>query len=300
MRNWRELAAALAIVAAAVGPDFAAGRDAAAFYAQMAGTSWLGVAFAAALFGGVTALVARLARKCSARNMFALLRRNPGGALGWIGCALYAAILLLAGSSLIDAAGRLGALALPLRHAEQFAVAAALLLSAWFALGGGGGLRLVGAAFVAMFALYELALVCFARLDELPGVMFVLEMKLANSVPGTLFFGALHACMCACLSAGVALRAAGEGLRPARLGLWSGGIFLLLSLLGNAALREQMGEILALEVPFVALSACWGKAGFWSSAIVIYLACVTSLSGLLAGLLPERWMLNSKISRPSH
>ena len=158
-------------------------------------------------------------------------------------------------------------------------------------------LRAAGAAFVGLFALYELALACFARLDSLPGMQFVLVRKLGGSVPAALLFGALHAAMCASLSAGVALRAARSGARPAALGAWSGGAFFVLLIAGNAALRGQMDELLALEVPFVALSACWGSAGFWTSAAVIYLAAVTSLAGLFVGLLPAKWMLNSKICR---
>lgn len=286
MRRWREFGAALAVVAAALGADFASGRESAAFYAQMAGASWWGVAFAAAAFGLIVALVAWLEERCAAANLFALLRRAPGGRLGWVGCALYALILLLAGASLIDAAGRLGELALPLRHARQLGVALALLVSAWLALGGAGGLRAAGAAFLALLAAYELALCAFARLDALPGVTYVLELRLANSIPAALLFAALHAAMCACLGAGVALRAAGEGARPAALGGYSAALFLALSLLGNAALRGQGDELLALDTPFVALASCWGSAGFWGSAAVIYLACVTSLAALLAGLLP--------------
>ena len=290
----------MAVCAAAVSADFAAGRETSAFYSQMAGASWLGIAFSALLFGGLVALIVLLARRSGARDLFSLLRRSPGGALGRIGRALYLGILLLAGGSLICAAGRLGALTLPLRHAYAFGVAAALLLAAWLALGGAGGMRIAGAGFVALLALYEAALARFGRLDELPGMQFVLELKLADNLPAALLFGALHAAMCASLCAGVVLRAAGEGARPAALGLWSGSVFFLLTAAGNAALRAQAGELLALEVPFVALASGWGAAGFWSSAAVIYLAAVTSLAGLICALPLPDWMLNSKISRGLH
>lgn len=294
MRRWGEAAAALAVVATALGADFAAGRECAAFYAQTAGACWLGTAFAALVFGLLVALTARLGRDGSAANLFMLLRRAPGGALGWIGCALYALILLLAGGALLDAAGRLGELALPLRHARAFGLAASLLLAGWLALGGGGGLRAAGAAFVAAMAAYACLLAMFGGVEALPGIPFVLELTLADNWIAALALGALHAAMCFSLCAGLALRAAARGARPAPLGLWSGAAFFALVFAGNAALRCQADEILALEVPFVALASGWGSAGFWASAGIIYLAAVTSLAGLLGGLLPEGWMLNSQ------
>lgn len=300
MERYREARAALAIAAAAVSVDFAAGRELAAFYAQMAGMSWLGVAASGLLFGLITALFARLANGSGAGDMFAFFRGLPGGPIGWIGYALYASILLTAGWSLVSAASRLGALALPLRHAPLFGAAFALLAAAGIAVAGARSLKRMGAAFVAVFAVYEMALLCFARIDRLPGMLFVLELRLGGSWIAALGLAAVHACMCACLSAGVILRVGGRELRPARLGAWSGVIFLTLLLIGNAALRNQMDELLALDVPFVALASRWGAAGFYSSALVMYLAAVTSLSGLFCALLPEKWMLNSKFSRELH
>ena len=297
MEKYREARAALAVAAAAVSVDFAAGREIAAFYAQMAGASWLGAVISGLFFGFFTAMLARVARQNRAGNIFELFLKTPGGATGWISCALYAGILLAAGWTLVSAAARLGALALPLHRAPLFGAAFALLAAAWIALRGAGSLRAVGAAFIGLFALYELALLLFARLDKLPGMLFVLELKLGGSWIAALGLALIHSAMCLCLSAGVVVRMAGEDVRPARLGLWSGGIFLALVLLGNAALRNQMDELLALEVPFVALASCWGSAGFWISAIGMYLAAVTSLSALICSLLPGKWMLNSKNSR---
>ena len=296
MEKYAEARAALAVAAAAVSVDFAAGRELAAFHAQMAGTSWLGVAFSGLLFGLITALFAHLARRSGAGDMFELFRGLPGGASGRLGYALYAVILLTAGWTLGAAAARLGALALPLRRAPVFGAAFALVAAAWIALRGPGALRRTGAVFVALFMLYELALLLFARLDRLPGMLFVLELRLGGSIAAALGLAAVHAAMCACLAAGVTVRFAGRGVRPAQLGLWSGGIFLALLLAGNAALRNQMDELLALEVPFVALASCWGSAGFWSSAVMMYMAAVTSLSALFCALLPRKWMLNSNDS----
>lgn len=297
MEKCREVRAALAVTAAAVSADFVAGREIAAFYAQMADASWLGAVISGLFFGFFTAMLARVARENRAGNIFALFLRNPGGAAGWISCALYAGILIAAGWALASSAANLGALALPLRRAPLFGLVFALLAAAWIALSGTDLLRRVGAVFVGLLALYELALLLFARLDRLPGMMFVLELRLGGSWVAALGLALIHSAMCACLSAGVVVHMAGEGVRPERLGLWSGGIFLLLLLLGNAALRAQMDEVLALELPFVALASCWGGAGFWISAVGMYLAAVTSLSALLCSLLPEKWMLNSDNSR---
>ena len=297
MEKCREARAALAVVAAAVSVDFAAGRELAAFYAQMAEASWLGVMFSALIFGVITALFANLARRSGVGDMFSLFRSLPGGAVGKLGYVLYAVILVMAGYTLISAASRLGALALPLRRAPLFGAAFALLAAAWIALRGTKLMWKVGAVFAGLFALFMLALLLYARLEKLPGMLFVLELRLGGSVVAALCLAAVHAAMCACLAAGVTVRLAGEVARPARLGAWSGGILFVLLFIGNAALRNQMDELLALEVPFVALASTWGGAGFWSSAAVMYLAAVTSLSGLFCALLPQKWMLNSKYSQ---
>ena len=296
MNRYREVYAALAVAAVGASADFASGRELAAFYAQLAGASWLAVALSGLLFGLITAMLANMARQSGAGDMYELFRRMPGGRLGGFACVLYAGILLTAGWTLVSETARLGALTLPLHRAPLFGAAFALLAAAWLALHT-GSMKAVGAAFVGMLLLFELALLLFARLDKLPGMLFVIKLKLGGSCLAALILALIHSAMCACLSAGVAVRMAGEGARPKRLGMWSGAAFLALLLVGNAALRNQMDELLALEVPFVALASCWGSAGFWSSAIVMYLAAVTSLSGLICGLLPRKWMLNSKNSQ---
>ena len=293
MDKFKEARAALAVAAVGASADFASGREIAAFYAQLAEASWLAAALSGLLFGLIVAMFAYVARQSEAGDMYALFRRVPGGRLGGLAYVLYAGMMLTAGWTLVSEAARLGALALPLNRAPLFSAAFALLAAAWLALHA-GSMKAAGAAFVGMLLLFELALLLFVRLDKLPGMLFVIELKLSGSWLAALMLALIHSVMCACLCAGVAVRAAGDGAQPVRLGLWSGAAFLALVLAGNAALRCQMDELLALEVPFVALASCWGSAGFWSSAIVMYLAAVTSLSGLICGLLPRKWMLNSK------
>ena len=82
MKKHGEVRAALGIVAVAVSADFAAGRELAAFYAQLADLSWLAAALSAALFGLIVAMLSRMARRSEAGNMFELFRRTPGGGMG--------------------------------------------------------------------------------------------------------------------------------------------------------------------------------------------------------------------------
>ena len=296
MDKYKEAYAALAVAAVGASADFASGREIAAFYAQLAGASWLAAALSGLIFGLITAMFAQMARQSGAGDMYALFRKMPGGMLGRLAHVLYAGMLLVAGWTLVAEAARLGALALPLNRAPLFGAAFALLAAAWLALDS-GSLKAVSAAFVGLLLLFELALLLFARLDVLPGMLFVIELKLSGSRPAAVLLALIHSTMCACLCAGLTVRMAGEGARPARLGIWSGAVFLALVIAGNAALRNQMDELLALEVPFAALASNWGIGGFWTSATVMYLASVTSLSGLICGLLPRKWMLNSKYSQ---
>ena len=287
MGNGKHFSIALAIVAVAMGIDFATGRDLSAFYAQMGGACWLGVGLAALVFGLLTVMLAHLSRRAGADSMGALLRRLLGEKLGKGMALLYGLILCVAAAMALGAAGHMGALMLPLRRSQIWGMGMAVLLAGWIAMGGPRTIQISSGLFVGCMALFELALLFFGEMPDRSQLNYELELKLRGNVPAALLFALVHASVCACLSAGVALRMSKGRVRPWRLGLWAGGLFLLLLTGGNAALMVQKQELLLLQLPLVALASGWGKAGFYFSAILSYFAAVTTLAGIFYALLPR-------------
>lgn len=278
---------ALAVVAVALGVDFATGRDLSAFYAQLGNACWLGVVVSALVFGLWTALLARLGRRTGADTLAGVFRRLPGGPMGGGMTALYAVFLAVASGMTLAAAGHMGALALPLRSGGVCTAVLAALLAAWIVLGGEQSLCRAGGLFVGCVALMELGLMLFGRLPVRSGLNFELEMKLRNNWGAALLFALVHASMCACISAGAVARLSRGRLLPWRLGLWSGALFAVLLAGGNAALMVQEEKLLLLQLPFVALASGWGTAGFYLSAGLSYFAAVMTLAGLIYGLIPR-------------
>lgn len=289
MGRWDELRGALAIASAAMGADFVSGRALTLFYAQTARASWLGVAISGLMFGLITGAISSLRRRCGADNLTELLRRIPGGGAGRGITIAYDLILAGAAALLISQAGGMGALTLPIRHAFACGAALALLTAAVIAVSGGAAMRTVGGAFVLMLALFEGALAVFGRLPNAPRMRYELELGLRDNWIAAILFALLHTAVCLCLSAGVTVKMSRGSMRPAWLGAYAGGAFAILLALGNAVLILREDELLALKIPFAALAAGWGTAGFYLSAGMIFLAAVISLAGILYG----------RISRPA-
>ena len=279
-------------MATALGTDFATGRTLSIFYAQLGDASWPGLAFAGLAFGGFITMLAHLARRAGADGVPALLRRMPGGPMGRGAGMLYALIALTAVCTLTAAAGHAGALMLPMRNAGLWSGATALLAALSIALAGRRTLALAGGAFLGLLGLFELGLLFFARPPESAVLRFELELRLRNHLPAALGLALLHASVSACVSAGTAARLAGGRVRPPRLGMWSGALFFLLLAGGNAVFAAQSEQLLALQLPFVALASSWGTAGFYVSAVLSYLAAALSLAGIAYGLIPRKMMLN--------
>ncbi|MBR1820281.1 MAG: hypothetical protein IJ769_01520, partial [Clostridia bacterium] len=63
MQKGGEARAALAVMASVAGTGYASGRELAVFFAQLGRASWAAIALAAAAFGLLTGLCARLASR---------------------------------------------------------------------------------------------------------------------------------------------------------------------------------------------------------------------------------------------
>lgn len=284
MNRRNELHGALAIVAAALGIDFVSGRALAAFYAQTGRASWLGICLSAAVFGLMTGMIARLARRCGAQNVGELLNRLPGGGVGKGAHVLYGLILLLAAGMLATSAGRMSALTVPVMHADLLGGAAAVLAAGVIAFTGARSMKALGGILVVLMLGFELSLLLFAELPATP--RYEIELRLRDNWAVALGFAMLHTAACLCLSTGTAVKFSGGRMRPGRLGGWTGAVYGLMLAVGNAVLMAKDERILALELPFVALSADWGGAGFYLNAGLGWVFCTFSLAGLIYGLMP--------------
>lgn len=284
MLQRNEFSAALAIVASAVGADFVTGRVPATFYAQMGSAGWLGLCVCTAAFALLTGALAQLARRSGTNRLPELLCRLPGGRIGAGAYILYLLIVFGAICMLALEAGEMGALTLPVRHGRAFGMSFALLTAVFVAQCGADVFRILGCACTLLIALFEGALLAFGRLPERE-MNYGLELRLQNNYFAAVLLGLLHASACVCLCAGATVRLTDGRTRPRRLGLWTGGLFGALLALGNAALLAREELLLALRLPFAALSSAWGSAGFYACAGLEYLACVTSMAGLTFALL---------------
>lgn len=288
MRARGDFQAAVAVTAVGTGLGFASGRTQAVFCAQTVRASWLGAAFSALAYGLLMAMICHLKRRTGAQRLPGVYRRLLGCHAGKLIGGLYAAALVVAAVLLLSAAAKVGALVLPIRRAALVGALAALLIAGIAAALGDGALACMGGAYLALLILLELVLWRFGGRPDPARLQFVVDLRLADSVGGALALGALCACMSTALSAGVVVRMAGGRSSPSGVGLFCALLYLLVQLTGNAALQCQQREVLSLRTPFVALTALWGKPGFYFSALLIFLGAVNALTGVLRALMPGK------------
>lgn len=258
----------LCILGAMVGAGLASGREIMRFFTQYGPASQALILLSCAV---MTALMARLMRRG---------RLGLGGALagGTAGKILFWTLLLGTGGGMTAAAGELFALTLPLRHARSLGMLCTLL----------PGLLLARRSLT--------ALECASRL-LLPLLLAAILLCLRKTQTGeiaasetpaeSLLLGALQALcyagMNVLLSAEVLCEAGARcdtrtGCRGAA---WCGGALCGILLLFNEALLRGPMEARQAELPMVLLLRGYGKAGFYLSAAVLYLAVITTLFAVL-------------------
>ena len=286
MHAREDLRVSVVVTAVGTGLGFASGRTQAVFCAQTVHASWLGAVFSALVFGLLMAMLCHLNRRTGAHRLPGIYRRLLGCHAGKLIGGLYAAALIVAAALLLSAAAKVGALLLPLRRAALTGALTALLLAGIVAALGDGALVCVGGAYLTLLLMLELALWRFGGRPDPARLQFVVDLRLADSVPGALILGALCACMSTALSAGIAVRMAGSRVSPCGTGLFCALLYLLVQLTGNAALQRQQQELLSLRTPFAALTALWGTPGFYLSAGLIFLGASNALAGILRALPP--------------
>lgn len=282
--NWKEhIGVALAVTASAAGFGCASGRIQAVFYAQMGMASWLSITISALLYALFVAMISGLARRTGAQSFPDIYRRLLGCHAGrWI-VLLYGFVLAIGGVLQLQAAANAGALMLPVRHAFFLALMLALGLSLLFAGLGNAAMKTLGGIYMILLVLFEIALWKWGRVDE-SRLNFAVNLRLENGMGAAVLMGVLHACVCAALSAGMAVHMTGARIRPRRLGLCCGLLLGLLTLWGNATLLCRDERLIGLKAPFAALASAWGSTGHYLCAGLVFSGAVITLLGILVSL----------------
>ena len=250
----------LCVGAAMVGAGFASGREIMRFFSQYGAFSWALVAFAAV----VTAWMLR--------RMLAM-----GGVHSRLEKGLLLLFSLAVGGGMTAAAGELWALTVPLRYARTMGSVITLALCLWLAGGSLRGMAWLGRVLLP-FLLAVLVLCLRVPGDDRQKTVTFGEITLAAvSVAGYCGLNGMTA-------AGVI-----GGSRPDReqngIALAVGLLTALLLGLGNAALLPHAAALWDAPLPTVSLLRAYGKAGYYLSAAVLYLAASTTLIAVLRGLL---------------
>ncbi len=252
------------ITAAVVGAGFASGREIMQFFSQYGALSWILILFSAVL---MALLLFWLMKNDAA---MADLNRTASFRILWI--LLYGAV----SGGMISASGELSALTIPIHYARLLGMAVTLMLCVKLS---NGTIRELG------------------RLGRglIPGmaVLFFLCMLFQKKAAPSFSFSAkafLHAAgycgLNAVLAAAVTAQAGKDKTPREKRGItiFSGLIFGSLLALGNGALLPYRTELHSAALPMVMLLRNYGKAGFYLSALVLYLAVATTLIACLRGM----------------
>ena len=283
MQFGNEWTAAYAATAAAAGLCFASGRTTAMFFSQTGRASWFGVAAAAVLYGALCAGICRMAQKTGAVSFSGACRRCVGDlfgrAAGCIHAGLSAAVLL----AMLNIAGNLAALALPLRNAYPMGAAAALCAAFGACACRMRGLAVLGAlatVFAAVFFTGHALDTSAVRLYGKYETVAELDGSAAAAAVLAVIFAALCALVCADAAAGCARRAG----NPLGFGMKCGGILAAALSASNAAVLRGGQKLLSQGLPAAVLSARWGKTGFYACILMMFLCASAAIAGILAGM----------------
>ena len=250
----------LCVGAAMVGAGFASGREIMRFFSQYGAFSWALVAFAAA----VTAWMLR-------RMLVSGGVRSPAGK------GLLCLFSLAVGGGMTAAAGELWALTVPVRCARTLGSVVTLALCLWLAGGSLRGMAWLGRVLLPF--LLAVLVLCLRVPDDYQQKAFTLwESVLA--VLGVVGYCGLNGMTAAGVLSGSRPRQEQNGIALA-VGL----LTALLLGLGNAALLPHAAALSDAPLPTVFLLRAYGKAGYYLSAAVLYLAASTTLIAVLRGLL---------------
>lgn len=285
MKEYPNLRAALATLAAVVGAGFASGREIMTFFARLGPASYIGVAAASACAGLLGALIAHFAKKHCAKTFPGIYSAELGPGYGASMNVLYGLLLLLTGAAMCAAGGELGALVLPIHFSRPFGIFATLLAALSVVYGGRRALAGFGALLTPMVAAFYLALLVDKGPPSASGMAYVVGTF--SSLPMALLMGALYAAFNLSVASGALCLNCEENISPRRVGLLIGGLLFLLLMPANAVLLRAGPAFHDLALPAVMLASRWGVLGFYACVVVFWIAVTSTLSATLAPLIRQ-------------
>ena len=274
------------IAANAAGIGLASGRTVMMFYSQMEKASWLGVAAAAALFGVLCAGACTLARKTGRRTLADAAMSLFGIWFGMFVGVVYSLAAAVVAIAVLSEAGRMAALVLPVRHAQEMGILCALGIALMLNVNGMKRYLKFGAAAIVVCVLFYAGI----SLDPRPVQLWrriETVAKLSGSVPAALVLACLHASLCALIAADSVMKRTGEAKDFVIFSLRCSGIMLLILLAANGAMLRGGTELLSMKYPEAVLSARWGSVGFYLCVFSMAVRDIATLSaciGIITGL----------------
>lgn len=246
------------LLGAAVGAGLASGREIASFFGR----------YGAWGYAGITLACAAAAAVADVRFTHTILARLWKGMLSLL--------LIATGGAMLSGAGETAALSLPVQGARWIGMAVTLVLAWLLSQRTNAGLAWVSRAMLAV-----LAVLILSGLALPPMQAARLE---APSVPLGLLRALSYGGFNAALMVPV-LRCRSELSAPERrCALRRACVLMALLLAAGNAVLQRHPALMAEELPFVRMSAAWGRAGYALAAASLYLAILSTLTACVKGL----------------
>lgn len=243
------------LLGAAVGAGLASGREIASFFGRYGAWSWGLIALAAA----VIALAAPVQMP---RQLAGMWR------------ALVTLLLVATGGGMLSGAGEVAS-ALPVPGAYQIGAALTMLLAWWLAQRTENGLARVSRGMLLVLA----GLILSGLLLPPMRAVRMEEAHVSQGLVLAMCYGGFNAALISPVLAYSGADPCGgwRSLVKASLLLW------VLLMLGNAVLLRHPA-LMAEPLPFVRMSAEWGRIGRWVAAAGLYLAILSTLTACVRGV----------------
>lgn len=250
------------LLGAMVGAGLASGREIASFFGRYGMWGFAGVALA-----------------CTAAAFVADVQLEQvwqGGCKTKLWRALVALLLIVTGGAMLSAAGEIAAMTLPVCGARWIGMTATLPLAWLLSQRTNTGLAWVSRAMLTVLAMLILL---GLRLDPMRAA-FVDKVSIPGGLLRALTYGGFNAALMAPVLRCHAATPAPERRRALRRTC----VLLGLLLAAGHAVLLRHPALLAEELPFVRMSASYGRWGFVLAALSLYLAILSTLTACVKGL----------------
>lgn len=263
---------AFAVCAAIIGAGFASGREIVSFFSCFGAASFLGIAAASAGVGALVYAILLLTRRTHSATFPGLYGALMGEPCKDAVSVLYGLLCLVTASAMLSAGAELGALAFPIHRAYELGFFLTLLAALAAVCRGFHSLSLMGALLFPMTAVYFGIMAFDGR--------YPVRFEPADLLPA-LPMGLIYASFNGALAAGAICTSGRSEASPARAAYLTAFLLFLLLTLADCAMLRSGNTVMQMSLPSVALAAEWGVVGYYSSIVVLWLSCLSTLCAML-------------------